>query len=218
MDQSRRWGLSRYVALFVVSGLHLAFLAALMTASRTRQIAGSANDLELLYVAPASIPKVRAENFHPKRLRGDTTPSMQPILPGSATSSQSPSAAASEGDGSGVDWKAEARRAVQTFEIRSHPPQGNYSVSGSPADDEGRTRTQHNAGDRYKTASGDWIVWINSICYQISVTGASAYAPGALPPRTLCTGESDTPHVESGNRHREGVDQSPSSREPHRPR
>ena len=76
-------------------------------------------------------------------------------------------------------------------------------MSGSPADDEGRTRTQHNAGDRYKTASGDWIVWINSICYQISVTGASAYAPGALPPRTLCTGESD---------------QSPPSKKLHRPR
>src|SRR6185312_7344984 len=169
MDQSRRWGLSRYVALLVVSGLHLAFLAALMTAPRTRQFAWSANEsVELVYLAPASFPKIRAENFHPKRLRGDTRPSMQPILPGSTASSVSPSAAASEGDGSGVDWKAEARRAVHSFEIRSHPPQGNYSVSGSPADDEGRTRTQHNAGDRYKTASGDWIVWINSICYQIS--------------------------------------------------
>ncbi len=210
MDQSRRWGLSRYVALLVVSGLHLAFLAALMTASRTRQIAWSANEpVELLYLAPASVPKIRAENSHPKRLRGDTSLSMQPIFPGSATSSLSPSAAASEGDGSGVDWKAEARRAVNTFEIRSHPPQGNYSVSGSS--------TQHDAGDRYKTASGDWIVWINSICYQISVTGASAYAPGALPPRTVCTGESDTPHVESGKPHRERVDQSPSPREPHRP-
>jgi hypothetical protein len=199
--------------------LHLAFLAALMMASRTRQIARPANEpVELVYLAPANVPKVRAENFHPKRLRGDTSLSVQPILAGSAASSLSPSAAASEGDGSGVDWKAEARRAVHSFEIRNHPPQGNYSVSGSPVDDEGRTRTQHNAGDRYKTASGDWIVWINSICYQISVTGASAYAPGALPPRTVCSGESDPPHGESGELRNEPVDQSASSRKPHGPR
>lgn len=204
MHQSRRWGPSRYVALFVVSGLHLALLAALMTAFRTRQIAGSANEsFELLYLTPASIPKVRAENFHPKRLRGDTAISMQPILPGSAASSLSPPAAASRGDGSGVDWKAEARRAVHSFEIRSNPPQSNYSVSASPEDDARSTGTQHRAGDRYKTANGDWIVWIDSVCYRISVSGASAYAPGALPPRTLCTGES----------HR-----SPSSGESHRPR
>src|SRR6185437_7215890 len=133
MDQSKRWGLSRYVALFVVSGLHLAFLAALMMASRTRQVAWPANEpVELVYLAPANVPRVRAENFHPRRLRGNASLSVQPILPGSAASSLSPSAAASEGDGSGVDWKAEARRAVHSFEIRNHPPQGSYSVSGSP--------------------------------------------------------------------------------------
>ena len=204
MDQSRRWGFSRYAALVVVLGLHLAFLAVLMTASRSGQIAWAADEpVELLYLAPASVPKVRAENFHPKRLRGDTAISMQPVLAGSAASSLTPSAAASEGGGSGVDWKAEARRAVRTFEIRSRPREGYYSVSGSPADDEERTRTQHNAGDRYKTAGGDWIVWINSICYQVSVTGASAYARGALPPHTVCAGESDP---------------SPAYRKPHRAR
>jgi hypothetical protein len=183
-----------------VSGLHVAFLAALIMASGTRQIAWSANPVELLYLAPASVPKIRAENLHPMRLRGDTSLAIAPILPGFAASPP-PSAAAAQGDGSGVDWKAEARRAVRTFEIRSHPPQGNYSVSASPADEDGKTGARHSAGDRYKTASGDWIVWINSICYQISVSGASAYAPGALPPRTLCTGESGAPPVEPGKAH-----------------
>ena len=112
MQQSRGWGLSRYVALFVVLALHLAFFAALMRTSRNPGVDSSMNaPVELLYLPPARFPRVRAENARPTRIKGDTVAPMEPLLLGSTGSAQAPAAAASNGDGSGVDWKAEARRA-----------------------------------------------------------------------------------------------------------
>ncbi|MGB6354637.1 MAG: hypothetical protein WBF21_11715 [Steroidobacteraceae bacterium] len=187
MNQSRGWRLSRLLALCAVLALHLAVLAALMRGSRTELIALTANyPLQLVDVPAASFPKIRAENARPQRIKGDTAISVEPLLLGSIGSSQAPSASSSVGNGSGVDWKAEARRAVQAFEIRSHEP--DVPMSRSPAEDWWWPRTRHNAGDHYKTESGDWIVWINSRCYQIAVAGSSPYAPGALLPQTLCPG------------------------------
>ncbi len=206
MQQSRGWGLSRYVTLCVVLALHLAFFAVLMLTSRLPGVDSSMNDpVELVYLPPARFPKIRAENARPIRFKGDTVAPMQPLLLGSTGSAQAPANSASDGEGSGVDWTAEARRAVQAFEIRNHEPDSTNSLSGSPADDWWWPRLRHNAGDQYKTASGDWIVWINSSCYQIAVAGGSAYAPGAMLPQTVCPG---APRAEP-------VEQSSESKKPH---
>src|ERR1700721_2718428 len=147
MVQSRGCGLSRYVTLFVVLALHLAIFAALLLTSRPGEIAVSENNpVELLYIPPASTPKIRAENAHPKPLKGDTSISIEPLMLGSIGTSQAPSASASNGDGSGVDWKAEARRAVQAFEIRNHEPESDDLVSGSPAEDQGGPRARDKRG------------------------------------------------------------------------
>jgi hypothetical protein len=196
MVQSRRWGRSRYVALLVVLALHLAIVAALLFTLRPGQIAVSQNNpIELVYIPPASVPKIRTENVHPKPLKGDTSLSIEPLMLGSIGTSQAPSASASNGDGSGVDWKAEARRAVQAFEIRKHEPESSDLVSGSPAEDQWWPRSRHNAGDQYKTANGDWVVWISPSCYQIAVAGTSPYA-GATGPQTVCPGKPGMPHEE----------------------
>jgi hypothetical protein len=194
MHQSRGWGLSRYVTLCVVVALHLAFLAALMLTTRIPGVHSAETDpVELVYLPPASFPKIRAENARPTRIKGDMVAPMEPLLLGSTGSEQAPAAAASDGSGSGVDWKAEARRAVQAFEIRNHAPESTNSLSGSPAEDWWWPRSRHNAGDQYKTAGGDWIVWINSSCYEIAVAGGSAFAPGAMLPQTVCPGAADAP-------------------------
>ena len=211
MQQSRGWGLSRYVTLCVVLALHLAFFAALMLNSRLPGVDSSMNaPVELLYLPPARFPKIRAENARPTRIKGDTVAPMEPLLLGSTGSAQAPATAASDGSGSGVDWKAEARRAVQAFEIRNHAPESTNSLSGSPAEDWWWPRSRHNAGDQYKTASGDWIVWINSSCYQIAVAGGSAYAPGAMLPQTVCPGAPGGPRGEPAA-------QSAGSKKPHSP-
>ncbi len=209
MDQTRGWGVSRYVALLVVLALHLAFFAALMMGSRVQSISLSADyPVELLYLPPPSTPKVRFKNSRPKSLSGNTLIALAPPVLDATSPSPAPAAAASNGSGPGVDWKAEARRAVQAFEIRNHEPEGNF-ISGSPAEDWWWPKLRHAAGEHYKTASGDWIVWINSSCYQVAVAGASPYAPGGLLPKTFCPGEADASRGEAGDPSAESQKASP---------
>jgi len=194
MDQSKVWGLPRYVTLLVVLAIHWALLTLLMT-SRSREVALSTNvPVELLFLRPVAAPPIRPENSRPHRSSGDTAISIAPPVLESVLPSMSPLAPASDGNGSGsgVDWAAEARRALQAFEIRKHQPPSNSSVSGTPAEQNWWPRAKHRAGDQFKTAGGDWIVWINASCYQVA-SSTMTYAPGAALPRTICPGESRTP-------------------------
>jgi hypothetical protein len=188
--ESNKWGLSRYLTLIVVLSLHMALLAMLILGSRASMLRESASPpIEIMLISPATLPKIRAENSRP-RLSGETAISIAaPTLDAYSSSSVS----GSEGDGSGVNWAAEARRAVRAFDIRSHQPPIHDSLSSSPADDNWWPRTQHHAGDQYKIANGDWIVWINASCYQVASSGPSASTNDAVLPRTICPGKAGTP-------------------------
>jgi hypothetical protein len=194
MAESNRWELRRYVTLLVVLSLHMALLAALVMSSRTRDLAASISQpIELLFIPPAKSPKIRSENSHPEHLRAATALSIAPPALDSPmfSSSQSPTFG-SKGNGSDVDWRAEARRALQAFEIRSHQPQAEYSISSAPQVDDWWSQAPHRTGDQFKTANGDWIVWINSSCYQVA-SSASAGAVGAMAPQTICPHKTSTP-------------------------
>jgi len=194
MDESKRWGLSRYGALLVVVVVHIAFIAALLSLSTPRTLPASApNSVELLILPPTPLPKIRSENSRPQRLSGNTPLTIAPLVLDSPARSLSLPAAGSDGNGSGVDWAAEARRALQAYEIRGHQPPGNTSISGSPAEDNWWPRQQHHAGDQYKTAAGDWIVWISSSCYRVASAVHPTYAPSATQPQTVCPRDLGTP-------------------------
>jgi hypothetical protein len=175
-------------------------LAALLIGSRALNSSDLANQsVELMYLPPAKMPKVRAENSLPRRLSADTAIPIAPPILDSTNTAPSPAASGSNGNGTGVDWRAEARRAVQAFEIRSHRPRSEYSMPGSAAEEGWWPHSPHFAGEQYRTASGDWIVWINASCYQVASAGASAYTPGALLPQTICPNESDAPRRGAGS-------------------
>jgi hypothetical protein len=194
MDQPKVWELPRYITLVVVLALHVALVAAIVMASRTQIISWSTNQpIELLFLPPANVPKIRSENSRPQRLSGDTAWSIAPPSLESASPTPSTAATASNGNGSGVDWRAEARRALQAFEIRSHQPPSSNIMSGSPAEDSWWPQARRRAGNPFKTATGDWIVWLNASCYQVASSDANAYALGAVPPQTICLGESRAP-------------------------
>lgn len=194
MDESNGWEPRRYVILLIVLMLHMAVLALLTMTSRARIISALADTpLELVFISPSSPPKIRLENSRPQRLSSVVAVTIAPPTLNSFSVSPSTPASGSEGHGSAVDWAAEARRAVQAFDIRSHLPASNQSVSGSPAEDHWWPRRQHHAGDQFKTANGDWIVWINDSCYQLTSPVRSTSAPGSAPTsRTICTGQPDT--------------------------
>jgi hypothetical protein len=194
MDQSKVWGRSRYAALLVVLGLHVTVLAVLLTASGSQDMVVSDNEpVQLIFVPPPVMPKIRAENALPRRLRGNTSISIAPPVL-NADSTLAPAGSGTQGNGSGVDWAAEARRALQAFEIRKHLPPSNNTVSRTAAEENWWPQAPHHAGDQFKTPGGDWIVWLSENCYQLASSAANPTVPGAMPPPpVICVGDSRPP-------------------------
>jgi hypothetical protein len=186
MNETKHWTVSRYAALAVVLILHATLLAALLLTPRIRGLTASqASAVELVLLEPVNPPKARTTPAALKRLGGDAAITLAVPVPDSPSLPMSSAPASSSmGDGSGVDWTAEARRALQAFEIRTNQVPSNKSVSGRPEDDNWLPNAQHRPGELLKTASGDWIVWINANCYEIATAGP--HAVGAALPETIC--------------------------------
>jgi hypothetical protein len=191
-DESTRRRLSRCTALFFVVAVHAALLAWLIAALRAPPAdTASAEPLQLLFLPPQSLPKIRVDNLHSRRLNGGKPVSIAPPVPDrdSSVASESAPTSGSRDGGSGVDWAAEAKRALQAFEIRSRQPAASDSVSRrSPA--EQPWWPAHRAGDRFKTEDGNWIVWINSSCYQVATSASST---AAVMNGTICPEKSHIP-------------------------
>jgi hypothetical protein len=185
MGESNVWGAQRTVTLAVVVAVHLAVLALLLTASYARRPFAPIDDpVEVMFFPPTKVPKVRFENARPQHVNADTAITV--TLPGLTAPSLSPPSSGTDGNGSAVNWVAEAHRAVQAVEIRrNHPP--NTPISSSWTD---WWPGEHHAGDRYKTESGDWIVWISASCYQVARWGPGA-SFGSTPSQTVCPRQPD---------------------------
>jgi hypothetical protein len=182
--------MSRPTVFVVVVVFHLAILALLFGAFRTPLAVESAvPPIELLFLAPVKPPKVRADNNRPPRLANNIAISVAPPVVDAAT--QAGSSSAEDGHGSGVNWIAEAHRAVRAYEIRNSQT-NNSALSVSSTLDE-RGFGEHHAGDRSKTESGDWIVWIDADCYQIASwhSGASVET---ITPQTICRNKAVAAH------------------------
>jgi hypothetical protein len=204
MDESTRWGSERYLTLFLVVAVHAGLLAWLSTMFFAPSAAGDRSEsVHLIYLPPQSLPKIRIVSPQPWRLRRGI-PLSPPLLAG--ISAPSPEAAAPSGasaGGSGVDWAAEERRALQAYEIRTHHPEAALSVSRrSPA--EQPWWPAHRPGERYKTADGNWIVWIDSSCYQVATSSPAINGSGPQP-RTICpdmnSGDGSAPEPAAGSAH-----------------
>jgi hypothetical protein len=162
-------------------------LALLLAGSRTLNTAESPEPpIEVVMLPPASPPKVVLENNRPRRLSTELAVDLAlPVLDASINSSmQTGASSASDGRGSGVNWIAEAHRAVRAYEIRRNQTSNSALSVSSSLDEIGFG--EHHAGDQMKTAGGDWIVWINADCYQIAGWRSNAMASSAVFPQTIC--------------------------------
>jgi hypothetical protein len=179
----------RPTVLLLVLALHLATLALLLAHSRTLQVAGPARSIELVFLAPVDPPRVRIENARPQHWSTNIAAALAP--PALNSASQTGPGSAPDGQGPGVNWAAEAHRAVRAFEIRGHQT-ANSALSVSSSLDVSGSR-EHHAGDQLKTASGDWIVWINANCYQIASWHSDTPAGGAISPKIVCRNPANVP-------------------------
>ena len=193
MDQPTVLGKSRIIILCAVLALHLGALALLIAASRTLHVGASPEQaIEVMLIPPAIVPKVRAENVRPERMSTNVAIALTP--PTLNSSLQSATSSAPDGRGSAVNWAAEAHRALRAFEIRRDQP-ANSAISVSSSLDEWWPR-EHRAGDRFKTDSGDWIVWINANCYQVAGWHSNSRTNDARPSQTICSAKDGAPRAD----------------------
>ena len=185
--KSSVWRSRRAITPIAVAMVHVGLIVLLMTATAVRRNPdASYRPVELVYIPTPPLPRVRADSGRPQRLRADIALSMvSPML------TSAPPSAPSSGTGShglGVDWLAEAHRAVSAYEIRrDHPPEN--ALSGkSPANDWWPQQGPH-AGDQIKTEAGDWIVWIDADCYKVASWHSADSALDAGPAQIICPGK-----------------------------
>ena len=191
MGESKRWEPRRHAALLMVVLLHAALVAALLMPAAQRTMSG-VDSVQLLLLPPSSAPHRVSDNPR-ARLPGATAvkilpPVLASLETGSTASQSEGPLSSAEGTGSAVDWVAEAHRALQAFEIRTHQPSNDILISGSPAEEHWWPRGKRRAGDEFKMPNGDWIVWVSSTCYQVAKSRWSKDAAGAAPP-TVCVDE-----------------------------
>lgn len=191
MRESSSGRTPRFITLIAVIALHAGVVALLLTAGAVRRLAGSAySPVELVYIPMIPPPPVRAESGHPQRLRAEF--SLPPVSPVPPVLTSAPPAASSTGAGSrgvGVDWLAEAHRAIRAYEIRRDQPSEAALSGKSPANDWWPQQGPH-AGDQFKTEAGDWIVWINADCYKVASWHSVDPAFDASPPLIVCPKQS----------------------------
>lgn len=187
-EESEGWERSRYAVLVIVLMLHAALITALLFVLPTRHPPGKAtNSLELVFLAPAAPPKVRIPQIALRGPHADIPLELVPPVLGIASIPMSAGGSASTGSGhASVDWTAEARRALQAFEIRSHQITGHKSVSARPEEDYWIPSGHHHAGEQLRIANGDWIVWIDANCYKVASSGPGASGTDYKIPEVIC--------------------------------
>lgn len=110
-----------------------------------------------------NFPKLRSTASPPPLFKQQVLNLPEPPMLAVAEGTMAPSGSGS-GNGQGVDWQAEWRRALRAHEIRLQNP--HYVSSNAAA--RGWWPETHRPGEPFKTADGDWIVWIDSSCYRVA--------------------------------------------------
>jgi hypothetical protein len=169
----------------VVLGCHVGVIALLVAESASPKVGADAANppLELIYLPPVKYPQALADNAHPKHVNVNVGLALAP--PSLDGSSLPAPLSQNGGGGAGVNWTAEAHRAVKAFEIR-RDEHVIHSLLGTSPWDGWLPLGEHHAGDKYRTESGDWIVWIDSNCYQIASWRDGAPVRDENPPQTIC--------------------------------
>ena len=186
MTASSGWKSSRLAAGLGVLVLHAALIAWFLIWSRSPARLGadpSPGALQIVFLPPTPAPEASAKSVHLKRFKVDVGIALAP--PTLDASALPPPSSGAYGEGPGVNWAAEARRAVRAFEIRRDEHVTHAQFGQSPW--EGwLPQQEHRAGDKLRTESGDWIVWVDANCYQIARWHAGAPVQVVSPPHTIC--------------------------------
>ena len=146
---------------------HAGLISALLASEGIRRASReeSKATIEVLLLPKPELPRVRSVAPPPRVLNLDQlNPRMPPLLTNLSAEQAIAPGSTAIGRGAGVDWIAEARRAVRANDIRNE--YSGYVSDKAAARD--WWPEAHRAGAMYKTANGDWIVWVNSSCWFVA--------------------------------------------------
>jgi hypothetical protein len=190
---------SRLASVLIVLAIHAVFVALLlMSGGGSTTLPARLEDpaIELVYLPPPVVPKLRAGIPRPDHITLDPGISLSHLpLPSPFISAP---AAQPDGDGGpGVNWMAEAQRAIEAYEIRRDQHVVHEGLGLSPWGG-WLPESQHYSGEKYRTASGDWVVWINGTCYQVASwhDGKPPPPDQQTPPETICVSREKSPYSE----------------------
>jgi hypothetical protein len=187
---------SRLVAVIVVLAIHVAVIIVLLMSKPSTATSPAAQTpaVELVYLPPPIVPKLRAGIPQPIHITLDPGISLSRLPQPSPF--QSAPAAQPDGDGGpGVNWIAEAHRAIKAYEIRRDEHVVHEGLGLSPWGG-WLPEAQHYSGEKYRTASGDWVVWINGNCYQVAAWRDESAPPepeDQTSPQTVCISRERSP-------------------------
>lgn len=190
---------SRLAAVVLVLAIHVAVIALLlMTPLPAMRPAAQTAAIELVYLPPTIAPKLRSGIPRPTHITLDVGLSLSRLPQPSPF--QSPPAVEPDGDGGpGVNWIAEAHRAVKAYEIRRDQHVMHEGLGLSPWGG-WLPESKHYSGERYRTATGDWVVWINGDCYQVATWHEETPPPepaDETSPQTICVSREKLPDAMS---------------------
>ncbi len=191
MDEPQRWSRSRYLALLIVSVLHVAVVTGLVISAKTLVRTSSlAIPIELLILpqnaAPTDKPLPTALD-HPKN------EAVRPPIAPPESLTAVPLNSASDLTGPPVDWSQEAHDAAMSMAKASPPtdrtipaPSSNSPFAQVPL---------HHKGEQIPTADGRWLVFVSDNCYQVSksITHITNATNTGVAIQTYCTRKSKTP-------------------------
>jgi hypothetical protein len=192
MDESQKWGRSRYFALLIVFALHVALVIALIVAAKTRVLFTPVpNPIELLLLSPNTVPQTApppALASRPKKV----TP---PAVPPSSAITIEPSAAPVENVGPLVDWAQEAQDVAAGIAKKSSAERRHDIASAPPPGSPFAPPPVHHKGEQFPTADGQWIVFVSDDCYQVSksITSVTNATNNGMGLQTYCNRRSKTP-------------------------
>lgn len=197
MTRSRQWARTRLTALIAVLLLHAGFLFIGLrlppAEERTPLPVQVEPSLQVVLIPPTAYPQLKLQVAIARPFGGNASITVEPPhLDGNAiTASPGPEAAVT-GSRDGVDWAAEARREMQAMEIRRNRNPGINTVSMRLGEDYWIQHAKHFPGDRLKTESGDWLVWLSDDCYQIATAAPTQATTDMIVHRSICRDPAQT--------------------------
>jgi hypothetical protein len=154
------WNLPRVCAVAVVAGLHAALVCVLVMTHRSRPPASLAGEVTATLVLFPELRRALPRRASPLPPR--VTREAAPAAPAAITLPPTPRVP--ETAAGTVDWDSEARRAAAAAVEK--PRYRDFGMPRAPSWlAPGHASSHHEAGEQYRSETGEWIVWVSDRCF-----------------------------------------------------